>query len=72
MQPTEQAFPGRRLAWQTADIRPSEQFAYYREAVCQAFMKLTPEWTSTAGFDAIASAIARLARTDVGERSLND
>ena len=52
MQPAEQAFPGRRLAWQTADIRPSEQFAYYREAVCQAFMKLTPEWTSTAGFDA--------------------
>ena len=31
------------LSWDTEDARPAEQFAYYREAICQAFMKLTPE-----------------------------
>ncbi len=52
MQEIERAVPSRQSAWDTADIRPSEQFAYYREAVCQAFMKLTPEPMAAAGFRA--------------------
>ena len=52
MQQIERAVPSRQSAWDTADIRPSEQFAYYREAVCQAFMQLTPEPMAAAGFRA--------------------
>ncbi|MBR0907691.1 helix-turn-helix domain-containing protein [Bradyrhizobium liaoningense] len=52
MQQIERAIPSRQSAWNTAGIRPSEQFSYYREAVCQAFMKLTPEPMAAAGFHA--------------------
>ena len=52
MQQIERAIASRQSAWNTAPIRPREQFSYYREAVCQAFMKLTPEPMAAAGFSA--------------------
>ncbi|QOZ06717.1 helix-turn-helix domain-containing protein [Bradyrhizobium sp. CCBAU 51765] len=52
MQQIERAIPSRRSAWNTAGVRPTEQFAYYREAICQAFMNLTPEPAAAAGFPA--------------------
>ncbi len=52
MQQIERAAPSRQSAWNTHDIRPNEQFAYYREAICQAFMNLTPEPAAAAGFPA--------------------
>ncbi|MEY9181107.1 helix-turn-helix domain-containing protein [Bradyrhizobium sp. RP6] len=52
MQQIERAIPSRQSAWNTAGVRPTEQFAYYREAICQAFMNLTPEPAAAAGFPA--------------------
>jgi len=52
MQQIERAVPSRQSAWNTAGLRPNEQFAYYREAICQAFMNLTPEPAAAAGFPA--------------------
>ncbi|SFN49783.1 AraC-type DNA-binding protein [Bradyrhizobium sp. Rc3b] len=52
MQQIERAVPSRQSAWDTAGVRPAEQFAYYREAICQAFMNLTPEPAAAAGFPA--------------------
>lgn len=52
MQQIERAVPSRQSAWNTVGMRPDEQFAYYREAICQAFMNLTPEPAAAAGFPA--------------------
>ncbi|WP_440636667.1 helix-turn-helix domain-containing protein [Bradyrhizobium sp. PUT101] len=52
MQQIERAIPSRQSAWNTVGVRPDEQFAYYREAICQAFMNLTPEPAAAAGFPA--------------------
>lgn len=52
MQQIECAALSRQSAWNTAGIRPAEQFAYYREAICHAFMNLTPEPMAAAGFPA--------------------
>ncbi|TCU65059.1 AraC family transcriptional regulator [Bradyrhizobium sp. R2.2-H] len=52
MQQIERAVPSRQSAWNTAGVRPTEQFAYYREAICQAFMNLTPEPAAATGFPA--------------------
>lgn len=52
MQQIKHAVPSRQSAWNTAGVVPHEQFAYYREAICQAFMKLTPEPAAAAGFPA--------------------
>ncbi|MCK1732943.1 helix-turn-helix domain-containing protein [Bradyrhizobium sp. 138] len=52
MQQIKHAVPSRQSAWNTAGVRADEQFAYYREAICQAFMKLTPEPAAVAGFPA--------------------
>ena len=57
MQQIAAADRSRRLSWNTADTRPHEQFAYYREAICQAFMNLTPEPPATAGFLAHVEAV---------------
>lgn len=57
MQQIERAVPSRQSAWNTAGVRPNEQFAYYREAICQAFMKLTPEPMAEAGFAASIQSI---------------
>ena len=58
----------RRLSWNTADTRPGEQFAYYREAICQAFMNLTPEPPATPGFVARVETVgARRRRGQPGQ-----
>ncbi|KRP96158.1 AraC family transcriptional regulator [Bradyrhizobium yuanmingense] len=52
MQQIERPVPSRHSAWNTVGVRPHEQFAYYREAICQAFMNLTPEPAAAAAFPA--------------------
>ncbi|MCA1383077.1 helix-turn-helix domain-containing protein [Bradyrhizobium sp. BRP23] len=52
MQQIERPVPSRHSAWNTVGVRPHEQFAYYREAICQAFMNLTPEPAAASGFPA--------------------
>ncbi|MCA1362981.1 helix-turn-helix domain-containing protein [Bradyrhizobium sp. IC3069] len=52
MQQIEHAMPSRQSTWDTAGVRSAEQFAYYREAICQAFMNLTPEPAAALGFPA--------------------
>ncbi|WP_257165756.1 helix-turn-helix domain-containing protein [Bradyrhizobium sp. SRS-191] len=42
----------RQRSWNTAAVQPEEQFSYYREAICQAFMNLTPEPARGTGFAA--------------------
>ncbi|MCC8984738.1 cupin domain-containing protein, partial [Bradyrhizobium acaciae] len=54
-----------RLSWNTADTRPGEQFAYYREAICRAFMNLTPEPPATPGF------LARVETVGLGDGAVN-
>jgi len=56
----EQVNSGRRarhFVWDTAETRPTEQFSYYREAICQAFMNLTPESATTSRFPATVETI---------------
>ncbi|WP_456619325.1 MULTISPECIES: helix-turn-helix domain-containing protein [unclassified Bradyrhizobium] len=45
------------LVWDTGGTRPEEQFSYYREAICQAFMNLTPESATTSRFPAKVETI---------------
>ncbi|MEY9755418.1 helix-turn-helix domain-containing protein [Bradyrhizobium yuanmingense] len=52
MQQIERPVPSRHSAWNTVGVRPHEQFAYYREAICRAFMNLTPEPAAASGFPA--------------------
>jgi AraC family transcriptional regulator, positive regulator of tynA and feaB len=52
MQPIACRAPPARSSWSTEDTRPDQQFAFYREAICQAFMKLTPERPAAARFAA--------------------
>lgn len=47
----------RRVVWNTAGTRPAEQFSYYREAICQVFMNLTPEPATTSRFPAKVETI---------------
>jgi len=47
----------RHAIWNTAETRPDEQFSYYREAICQAFMNLTPESATTSRFPAKVETI---------------
>ena len=56
--------PPSRL-WNTEEVRPAEQFAYYREAICQVFMKLTPEPSDKSSFP------ARVERIELGEGAVN-
>ena len=65
MQQIAAADRSRRLNWDTADTRPGEQFAYYREAICQAFMNLTPEPPATPGF------LARVETVGLGDGAVN-
>ena len=51
------AEPQRLRSWNTAAVRPAEQFSYYREAICQAFMNLTPEPARGIGFAAEVQSI---------------
>ncbi|WP_431015108.1 helix-turn-helix domain-containing protein [Bradyrhizobium pachyrhizi] len=65
MQQIAAADRSRRLSWNTADTRPGEQFAYYREAICRAFMNLTPEPPATPGF------LARVETIGLGDGAVN-
>lgn len=65
MQQIAAADRSRGLSWDTADTRPGEQFAYYREAICQAFMNLTPEPPATPGF------LARVETVGLGNGAVN-
>ncbi|MGY8635306.1 helix-turn-helix domain-containing protein [Bradyrhizobium sp. 14AA] len=65
MQQIARSGPAPGLAWNTEDVRPSEQFAYYREAICQVFMKLTPEPTDRSSFP------ARIERIGLGAGAIN-
>ena len=47
----------RHVVWNTAETRLDEQFSYYREAICQAFMNLTPESATTSRFPAKVETI---------------
>ena len=47
----------RHFIWNTAETRPTEQFSFYREAICQAFMNLTPESATTSCFPAKVETI---------------
>src|SRR5689334_7797459 len=47
----------RHFIWNTDETRPAEQFSYYREAICQAFMNLTPESATTSRFPARVESI---------------
>ena len=51
------AGPPRQSVWNTRDAKTTEQFAYYREAVCKAFMNLTPEQPPVAQFSANVESI---------------
>lgn len=44
--------PPRRRVWRTDEVAEGERFAYYREAVCEAFMELVPERGGDAPFAA--------------------
>jgi AraC family transcriptional activator of tynA and feaB len=47
----------RSWVWSTSDAAPRERFAYYREAICKAFMNLTPEPPASADFEARIESI---------------
>src|SRR5882757_3885537 len=55
----------RQFVWETNEAKPVEQFAYYREAICQAFMNLTPEPPATPGF------LARVETVGLGDGAVN-
>ena len=44
-------------SWRIADVPESERYAYFREAVCEAFMDLSPEYDGTGPFDATVESI---------------
>jgi AraC family transcriptional regulator, positive regulator of tynA and feaB len=52
MQEIASSSPSPLSSWSTGDTRPDEQFSYYREAICQAFMNLTPERATVGRFAA--------------------
>ena len=43
--------------WRTADVAEPDRFAYFREAVCEAFMDLTPEHDRSSPFDAEVESV---------------
>ena len=43
--------------WRTADVAEPRRFAYFREAVCEAFMDLSPEHDRSRPFDAVVESI---------------
>jgi AraC family transcriptional activator of tynA and feaB len=51
------AGPPRQSVWNARNAKTTEQFAYYREAVCKAFMNLTPEQPPVAQFSAKVESI---------------
>ncbi len=43
--------------WRTADVAEPERFAYFREAVCEAFMDLSPDRARSGPFDAEVESV---------------
>ena len=43
--------------WRTTDVAAPQRFSYFREAVCEAFMDLSPEHDRTRPFDAVVESI---------------
>ena len=43
--------------WHTGDVSETERFSYFREAVCEAFMDLSPEYDLSRPFDAVVESI---------------
>ena len=43
--------------WRTADVAETERFSYFRKAVCEAFMDLSPEHDLSRSFDAVVESI---------------
>ncbi|MDE0703457.1 MAG: helix-turn-helix domain-containing protein [Rhodospirillaceae bacterium] len=43
--------------WRTADVAEPDRYAYFREAVCEAFMDLTPEHDRSGPFDAEVESV---------------
>ena len=43
--------------WRTADVAEPDRFAYFREAVCEAFMDLSPERDGPGPFDAEVESV---------------
>ncbi len=43
--------------WRTADVAAPDRFAYFREAVCEAFMDLSPEHDRSGSFDAVVESV---------------
>ena len=55
---TGEAIRARRYeVWRTADVAEPRRFAYFREAVCEAFMDLSPEHDRSRPFDAVVESI---------------
>ncbi|MYE60334.1 MAG: helix-turn-helix domain-containing protein [Alphaproteobacteria bacterium] len=47
----------RHEIWRTSDVAEAERFSYFREAVCEAFMDLSPEHDLSRPFDAVVESI---------------
>ncbi len=45
------------MVWRTDAVGESERFAFYREAICKAFMALAPETDEQAGFSALVESV---------------
>ena len=43
--------------WRTVDVAEPDRYAYFREAVCEAFMDLSPEHERAGPFDAVVESI---------------
>ena len=43
--------------WRTSDVEAPERFSYFREAVCEAFMDLSPEHDRSGPFDAVVESV---------------
>lgn len=48
---------GRHKLWSTSDVPEAERFAYYREAICEVFTDLSPEFDDSRPFNAILESI---------------
>ena len=47
----------RHKVWSTSDVPEAERFAYYREAICEVFTDLSPEFDDSGPFNAVLESI---------------
>ena len=63
--PNQKSSPGENQAqretvrqiWRTRDVSEKEGFSYFCDAVCEAFMELTPSRTSSKAFSAVVESV---------------